>query len=207
MPEEHDADRELVSALADGELRGEEFSRAMELLGKSDPAVALWRSYHVTGDALRGADVAVTGREQAFVERLRLQLDGEAIARVPVSSMQQELPRLLDGSRESAKYAANDPARRWRWLAAAASVVAMAAIGWQLLGLDATAPPSAQLSQVDGAAVNAAADAASGVMLRDPRLDELMAAHKQFGGTSALQMPSGFLRNATFDGPGRRDAR
>ena len=41
------------------------------------------------------------------------------------------------------------------------------------------------------------------VMIRDPRIDELMAAHKQFGGTSALQMPAGFLRNATFEGPAR----
>ena len=39
-------------------------------------------------------------------------------------------------------------------------------------------------------------------MLRDPRLDELLAAHRQLGG-AALQMPSGFLRNATFEGPGR----
>ena len=70
-----------------------------------------------------------------------------------------------------------------------------------------SAAPSAQLSQVNGADMNATMDAASGVMLRDPRLDELMAAHKQFGGTSALQMPSGFLRNATFDGPTRRDRR
>jgi sigma-E factor negative regulatory protein RseA len=36
-------------------------------------------------------------------------------------------------------------------------------------------------------------------MIRDPRLDALLAAHRQFGGTSALQMPSGFLRNATFE--------
>ena len=208
MAEDYDADRELVSALADGELRGEEFSRAMELLGKSDKAVAMWRSYHVTGDVLRGADMVVTGREQAFVARLRVQLDGEAIARVPTGVVEQGLPRLLDGSRHQPPgFAANDPARRWKWLAAAASLVAMAAIGWQLLGLDTSVPPSAQLSQVDGAEVNAAQDAASTVMLRDPRLDELMAAHKQFGGTSALQMPSGFLRNATFDGPGRRDAR
>jgi sigma-E factor negative regulatory protein RseA len=41
--------------------------------------------------------------------------------------------------------------------------------------------------------------AAAPAMLRDSRLDELLAAHKQFGGTSALQMPAGFLRNATFD--------
>jgi sigma-E factor negative regulatory protein RseA len=30
-----------------------------------------------------------------------------------------------------------------------------------------------------------------------------MAAHRQFGGASALQMPAGFLRNATFEGPAR----
>jgi sigma-E factor negative regulatory protein RseA len=41
------------------------------------------------------------------------------------------------------------------------------------------------------------------VMIRDPRLDELLAAHKQFGSTSALQMPAGFLRNATFETPDR----
>jgi len=37
------------------------------------------------------------------------------------------------------------------------------------------------------------------VMLRDARLDALLAAHKQFGGASALQVPAGFLRNATFE--------
>jgi sigma-E factor negative regulatory protein RseA len=40
-------------------------------------------------------------------------------------------------------------------------------------------------------------------MIRDPRLDELLAAHKQFGGASALQQPAGFLRNATFQPAGR----
>jgi len=36
-------------------------------------------------------------------------------------------------------------------------------------------------------------------MIRDPQLDALLAAHRQFGGTSALQMPAGFLRRATFE--------
>ena len=207
MPEDYDTDRELVSALADGELRGEELSRAMELLGKSDQALASWRSYHVTSDALRGADMVITGREQAFVARLRLQLDGEAVTCGQTGAEVHGLPGWLDVSRQAPGRAANDPARRWKWLAAAASIAAVAAIGWQLVGLGGSAAPSAQLSQVNGADMNATVDAASGVMLRDPRLDELMAAHKQFGGTSALQMPSGFLRNATFDGPTRRDRR
>jgi sigma-E factor negative regulatory protein RseA len=38
-------------------------------------------------------------------------------------------------------------------------------------------------------------------MLRDPRLDELVAAHRQYHGATNLQMPAGFLRNATFDTP------
>jgi sigma-E factor negative regulatory protein RseA len=39
------------------------------------------------------------------------------------------------------------------------------------------------------------------VMLRDPRLDQLLEAHRQAAG--GAQMPSGFLRNATFEGAAR----
>jgi sigma-E factor negative regulatory protein RseA len=48
---------------------------------------------------------------------------------------------------------------------------------------------------------------ATGMMIRDARLDGYLAAHKQFGGSSALGLPSGFLRNATHEGasaPGER---
>ena len=41
---------------------------------------------------------------------------------------------------------------------------------------------------------------ANGVLIRDARLDQYLAAHKQFGGSSALSVPSGFLRSATYDG-------
>ncbi|MDB5931304.1 MAG: anti sigma-E protein RseA, partial [Polaromonas sp.] len=40
-----------------------------------------------------------------------------------------------------------------------------------------------------------------GPIVRDARLEELLAAHKQFGATSAFQESSGFLRNATFEMP------
>jgi sigma-E factor negative regulatory protein RseA len=40
------------------------------------------------------------------------------------------------------------------------------------------------------------------VMMRDPRLDELLATHRQLGGAQ-LVAPAGALRHATFDGPGR----
>jgi len=40
---------------------------------------------------------------------------------------------------------------------------------------------------------------ASGKVIRDARLDRYLAAHKQFAGTSALGVPSGFLRAATSE--------
>ena len=56
----------------------------------------------------------------------------------------------------------------------------------------AGAPVSAPVASV-------APEQATGTMIRDARLDGYLAAHKQFGGTSALGVPSGFLRNATHD--------
>jgi sigma-E factor negative regulatory protein RseA len=38
-----------------------------------------------------------------------------------------------------------------------------------------------------------------GTVLRDARLDRYLAAHKQFAGSSALGVPSSFLRSATVD--------
>jgi sigma-E factor negative regulatory protein RseA len=65
-------------------------------------------------------------------------------------------------------------------------------------------PMGAQLAVVAPEPVVAAADPDSGdVMIRDPHLDALMQAHQQLGGHSAWQMPSGFLRNATYAEPPR----
>jgi sigma-E factor negative regulatory protein RseA len=107
---------------------------------------------------------------------------------------------------DAATPSANDAALRWKWLAAVASVFAVAVLGWHVGSVNtgastqlATAPAAGQSAQA-GLAVSSAEPA---VMLRDPRLDELLAAHRRFGGTSALQMPAGFLRNATFEQPER----
>jgi sigma-E factor negative regulatory protein RseA len=41
-------------------------------------------------------------------------------------------------------------------------------------------------------------------LIRDARLDRYLAAHKQFAGTSALGVPSAFLRSATVDSAASR---
>ena len=91
--------------------------------------------------------------------------------------------------------ASNDPVFRWKVLAGVASFLAVAALTWQV----AVAPaPSAapQLAQTTPeAAPMQWVVTDRGVVLRDPQLEELMAAHRHYGGVSALQMPAGFLRD------------
>lgn len=117
-----------------------------------------------------------------------------------------------------ARPAANDGVFRWKLVAGLASFAAVAAIGWGALGsigpqpgagaqLARSAAPAVGTTQVMALAapVPAASQAAdmAPVMLRDARLDELLAAHRQTVGASALGNAAGFLRNATFEGPGR----
>jgi sigma-E factor negative regulatory protein RseA len=40
-------------------------------------------------------------------------------------------------------------------------------------------------------------------VIRDAQLEALLAEHRQHGGMSALQTPTGFIRNATYDAAGR----
>lgn len=59
----------------------------------------------------------------------------------------------------------------------------------------ATVPVAAEVADA-----SAIPEQATGRLIRSARLDEYLAAHKQFGGSSALGMPSDFLRNATYEG-------
>jgi sigma-E factor negative regulatory protein RseA len=58
-------------------------------------------------------------------------------------------------------------------------------------------PPAAAASAVAAAPV--VAGPASGVLIRDARLDRYLAAHKQFQGANGLGPTAGFIRSATYD--------
>jgi sigma-E factor negative regulatory protein RseA len=189
---------ELASALADGELQDAEFVQALTALRAGAEAQARWHTYHLVGDVLRsGAGAAMGGQDAAFMARLRLRLQEERQGPV-----RQNVPTRRVAVQESA----NDSVWRWKLLAGVSSLAVVAVLGWQLAvsrpGDEAAAKlarsgapeqtPSTQLASADAPQ-----------MIRDPRLDQLIAAHQQLGGTSALQMPAGFLRNATFERPAR----
>jgi sigma-E factor negative regulatory protein RseA len=98
------------------------------------------------------------------------------------------------------RVAANDGNFRWKALAGVTSLTAIGALAWGLSGAPAT-PDSARLARAEGPAV--LANTQRGTMIRDARLDELLAAHRQMGGASVLPAPAGSLRNAAFEGPAR----
>lgn len=206
--------QEQISALADGHLRGNEFA---EVVGKlcGDPELrATWQNYHLVGDVLRSGAHSACSDTSAFLSRFQSRLAAEPA-----------LPALVPGAAETRPVrlraeAANEPVFRWKLVAGAASLAAAAAIGWNWVGVVDSRAAGAQMAQQQAVpAVVATAELPKPtapslastqvligngnpqVMLRDPRLDQLLEAHQQAGGAS--QMPSRFLRNATFDRPSR----
>jgi sigma-E factor negative regulatory protein RseA len=202
---------ELISALLDGEVSAVELGPAVEAASHLPQGVAVWHTYHVVGEALRGRAPVASGADSLFLARLRGRLAEEPAGRAAPPT---ELAVPVAPGPLAQNESANDAVIRWKLLAGAASLAAVAVLGWHMASLqapDATvAATPAYLGQSAAApaiepvtAPGAALAQAPQVMLRDARLDALMAAHKQYGGTSALQMPAGFLRNATFDGSER----
>ncbi|MDW5443695.1 sigma-E factor negative regulatory protein [Polaromonas sp. SM01] len=192
---------ELISALADGQLESEDFARALAVCEGDAQALDSWHTYHLIGDVLRSPDAMAPTSDAAFVTRLRARLSQEPLHQV-VPAVDSDLAlqtRVLPAGRP-ANEAVNDTSFRWKMIAGFVSVAAVVAVTWNV-GSGLLAPSVApQLARAEPAQqVLVMSD--QGAVLRDARMEELLAAHKQFGGTSALQMPSGFLRNATFETP------
>lgn len=187
---------EMISALADGQLAGDAFARGVELAAADPVARQAWDTYHLIGDVLRSGEHAAGAVPAEFVSRLQLRLRQEQVSLPPAAIA----PRAR--SHEPTQSAANDSIFRWKLVAGFASLAAVAAVGWTAVGGLVSKPEQAQLAGAAPAGT-VLAETQRGVMIRDPRLDEFLAAHRQLGGASALQMPAGFLRNATAEGPVR----
>lgn len=189
--------QELISALADGQLEGEAFARGVELAATDATGRQRWATYHLIGDVLRSGEHAVGSEPTAFLARLQRRLDREVP--VPLAAPAQvvrELPQRQD--------AANESSFRWKLVAGFASVAAVSAIAWSVVGGVASRPDAGKLANADSAGTGVVLTSAGsrGVMIRDPQLDELLAAHRRLG-ASALQMSPAFVRNATFESNGR----
>lgn len=217
MNDRIDASLEQLSALADGQLHGDALKRTLHAVGADAGLRASWQTYHLVGEVLRTGRHTPCSDASVFMARLNQRLAAESIEPPRVAAQTAVVAHHVRGE------AANEPVFRWKMVAGLASVAAAAAIGWAWVGSGVDqAPAGGQLAlqQVAPGAMGATGPATSvlaavplsqtrvsvgggapQVMLRDPRLDELLEAHQQAVGAS--QMPAGFLRNATFEGAAR----
>lgn len=208
----------LLSAWLDGELSESELSDWLAQEHDMGGAATHGQIHQLIGDVLRGQTLTVSNTPASvFLAGVQARLGREAPAKVVPAEFDLPAPA-IDGLQVRAP-AANDAVFRWKLVAGLASLAAVMAVSWSVL---ATAPagvapetaiPQLALSQPLQAGTDAApllATAAptaapltvstrQGVLIRDAELEALMAEHRQHGGVSALQMPAGFLRNATFD--------
>lgn len=196
---------EQLSALADGELG--EPAVAQACAGWRDDAAAreAWHAFHLIGDVLRSEDLAAdSSRDAGFLAALRVRLAAEPVVLAP-RPLEQAPP--VGEPVHQAVNGARGARRPWR----AASVVAagFVAVAGVVVLTRAPSPaqPEARVAQSVPAAPLVSTDpqvlVANGKLIRDVRLDRYLAAHKQFAGTSALGVPSGFLRSATADAADR----
>lgn len=190
--------REQLSALADGQLAPEDMAQAMAF-ADSGEGRQTWQLYQLVGEVLRLPELAHHAQHDVL-SGVRAQL-----AREPRPTLTQ-----VAAAGPTAPEAANSAVFRWKLVAGLASVVAVAALAWTALpmgssGVDAgmqLAEGAAPLQSVPATTMVAMQGGGGApVMLRDPRLDELLAAQRQYSSAAALQMPANFLRNANFSAP------
>jgi sigma-E factor negative regulatory protein RseA len=203
---------EQLSAMADGELDAQQAQALVNASRGDAELLQTWASYHAIGDALRAHASDAYGASARALDATRI-ASAENVGGAAQWTPGSESPSAPVVHTMAPQAAANDSVWRWKLVAGVAALAAVGSVLWSVVGQQG-GPAGAQLAQrsspapaiVAGAQEVAPQESAQGVapvMIRDPRLDELLAAHKQFGGASALQQPAGFLRNATFAPTGR----
>ena len=215
----HEATAEKLSALMDGELDAMEVAGACAVWRDSDTHRATWHAFHLIGDVMRSDDLATSGRrDAALLARLRERLADEPVvlAPLPLAAPVLDVPVPLR---------ANGTRSRRRSMGSAAVAAGFVAVAGVLVVTRAPAPTGAvQVAVTQAPAVPTPAPSApvvlparvsvesapepelliaNGRMLRDARIDRYLSAHQQFAGSSALGVPSAFLRSATADAANR----
>jgi sigma-E factor negative regulatory protein RseA len=119
---------------------------------------------------------------------------------------ESEFSTAIGLSANSDLQSANASVFRWKLAASLASVAFVGVLGvglWSRTTSDDNMKLASEPVPPIALPIVTSLGEQSQVMIRDAQLDALMAAHRELGGHSALQMPAGFLRNATYSGPGR----
>jgi sigma-E factor negative regulatory protein RseA len=199
MPHTKPVSNEDVSALMDDAIKSGEAHAVLNHVLSADDAKASWHRYQIIGDMIRSDAVAPRAGEVDFSKRVMDALACESASRpIAADSANVSSPAMVQK-----RTSANDSGFRIKAVAGALGVCLFALLVVVLLQEKQSGSASPQSVAVDKPNEKVGAELAleeeRPVMNRNPELDALLSAHQQAGGHSALQTPSGFLRNATFD--------
>jgi sigma-E factor negative regulatory protein RseA len=193
-------DEEALGALMDGRSDAVGVEAACRAWRSDATARRRWHEWHLIGDALRSEElVAHAAHDADFVTLLRERLVREPVVLAPAQPL-----------------ARRDVLKRRVWIGSAAVAAGFVAVAATLLVAqqspgDGGAPQLVQAPAATPRAVAAAAQAApapvepqtlviNGQLIRDARLDQYLAAHKQH---STMGMPAALMRPAPADGARR----
>lgn len=84
-----DAEREALSALADGEAQSQEVARACAAWRDHPDARANWHAYQLIGDVMRSDDLAQASSGEAFLKNFRERLAKEPVVLAPSAAQAQ----------------------------------------------------------------------------------------------------------------------
>lgn len=204
-----DSAKECLSALADGELDPAGSTASCAAWSRDAQLRADWHAWHLIGDVLRSEDLASDpGVDRDFCAKLRFRLQAEPVVLAPTPAPAgppswRGQPRVQPG----------------RWTAAGAVAAALVLVVGTFAVVRPGESPTARIAQADAPSATAATTAAPATVaaadsqplaivadnkiIRDAQLERYLEAHKQFAGTSALGVPSSFLRSATVDSAAR----
>jgi len=211
--------KEGLSALVDGEVDRAGSAASCAAWAADDRLRADWHAWHLIGDVLRSEDLAADPRDdRRLCEAIRARLQSEPLVFAPAKSG-LHFGTMRAASADAGRRLGARPGRgRWGAGGAVAAGVVLVAGTFALLRPDDIAAPDRLASTAQPVTTPAVAAArspgaesatppltlvADGKLIRDSRLDRYLEAHKQFAGTSALGVPSAFLRSATLDSAAR----
>ena len=164
-----------ISALMDGELDDRQAREQLIRLKQDDELTDSWHTFHIIGDALRGEPVL----SQGFSRRLTDRLTGEPTVLAPQRSAVKRITT----------YA----------LSAAASVSAVALVGWIAFVSNPFAPQSelakAPASVTSPATITPSTQLAS--VPNDGRMNEYLIAHQGFSPSTSIQGVVPYIRTVS----------
>ena len=166
---------EKISALIDGELEELEARQQFGRLKQDEELAQCWATFHLIGDAMRGENPL----SQGFGERLAQRLAGEPTVLAPRRF----------AARRLVAYA----------LSAAASLSAVALVGWLALFNNPLAPQS-DLAQAPNTTTPAAVPDPSATLASVPsegRMNEYLIAHQEFSPSTEIQGLAPYIRGVS----------